>query len=847
MFSASAPSFDKSRFIPGTVLAKRYRVTGLLGRGGMGEVYRADDLKLGQQVALKLLPPSLEQHQDRLDRFLNEVRLSLRVTHPNVCRAFDIGEVPAQDSGPAQQFLSMEYVDGEDLSTLLRRIGRLPEDKALEIARQICAGLAAAHEEGVLHRDLKPANIMIDGRGRAKITDFGLAGATRGIAGVEAQSGTPGYMAPEQIDGGELTERTDIYSLGLVLYEVFTGKRAFEATSAAEMAKAQQSSTPTSPSSHVGTLDPLIERVILRCLAANPGERPDSVKSVAAALPGVDPLAAAIAAGETPSPEMVAAAGSGEGLSPIRAWGLLGLVLATVAGALLLQAPRDGMNVIRPERPPAVLEDVARRLLDDLHPELEAVDHVTGFESDFFGVQWAHSNSAAEKAYHDALRELPIVDFWYRQSEQAIGGQAGIVYWGVPAFVHPGDARVRLDHQGRLLELGVVPPAMSADVESAVDAEPDWSFLFGAAGFDLDEFESVDPQTIPGNFATVRRAWRSTWPGMPEAPVHIEATALGGRPTSFHVYAPWQLDEGRIAGEDRRGGGINWWFALFVVAPLTVGGILARRNVRMGRGDPAGATVFAGVFLIIHFITWVVLRHHTPTYVTLDFLKTLGPDLMVSVGLWLMYMALEPMVRRRWPEIWVSWSRLISGKLRDPLVGRDILIGLTTAAVLNAIGAVPWYLAPAEIPELHVRGFNLGSFWSAFIAVLDRPIHAIQGALALLFVIMLLRIVLRRSVLVVAVISVALAILAGLSAPEPAIAIPVVFLMAAIWVGVITRFGFLAAGVAAGAVPLVAESSLNFGVWWGAPGAVPLAAILIVALAAFWASLGGRPVFGGEA
>ena len=207
-------------------------MVGLLGRGGMGEVYRADDLKLGQPVALKFLPRDVERDPERLERFLNEVRLSLRVTHPNVCRVFDIGQIEDPRIRPARlvrHFLSMEYVDGEDLASLLRRIGRLPEDKAVEIARQLCAGLAAAHDEGVLHRDLKPANVMIDGRGRAKITDFGLAGATAGISGREAQAGTPQYMAPEQVAGGELSERTDIYSLGLVLYEMFTGKRAFDA------------------------------------------------------------------------------------------------------------------------------------------------------------------------------------------------------------------------------------------------------------------------------------------------------------------------------------------------------------------------------------------------------------------------------------------------------------------------------------------------------------------------------------------------------------------------------------------------------------------------------------------
>ncbi len=143
--SSSHPSLDNARFLPGSMVAGRYRVISLLGRGGMGEVYRADDLKLGQPVALKFLPESVEGSQDRLRLFLNEVRLALRITHSNVCRVHDIGEVDGQ------HYISMEYVDGEDLASLLRRIGRLPQDRGVAIARQLCAGLAAAHEQGILH------------------------------------------------------------------------------------------------------------------------------------------------------------------------------------------------------------------------------------------------------------------------------------------------------------------------------------------------------------------------------------------------------------------------------------------------------------------------------------------------------------------------------------------------------------------------------------------------------------------------------------------------------------------------------------------------------------------------
>src|SRR5262249_54509492 len=186
----SSGSIDHGRFGPGVVLDTRYRIIGLLGKGGMGEVYRADDLRLGQPVALKFLPQTLATDARRLSQLHNEVRTARQVSHSNICRVYDIGDVDGQ------LFLSMEYVDGEDLAASLKRVGRFPEDKGVEIARQICAGLASAHERDVIHRDLKPANIMIDANGRARIMDFGLAAAG---AVEDVRVGTPAYMAPEQL------------------------------------------------------------------------------------------------------------------------------------------------------------------------------------------------------------------------------------------------------------------------------------------------------------------------------------------------------------------------------------------------------------------------------------------------------------------------------------------------------------------------------------------------------------------------------------------------------------------------------------------------------------------------
>src|SRR5512141_3114242 len=261
---ASSESLDAGGFAPGTILAERYRIVGRIGRGGMGEGYRADDLKLGQPVALKFLPRRLASDPSRIERFYAEVRHSRGVSHPNVCRVYDVGEIEGR------HFLSMEYVDGEDLASLLRRIGRLPPDKAVEIARELCAGLSAAHDKGVLHRDLKPSNVMIDGRGRAKITDFGLAVGVEGDKGDAEVSGTPAYMAPEQLSGKGASVQSDIYALGLVLYEIFTGRKPFEATTLADWRRKHSEDPPTAPSSVTPGLDPVVERVILRCLEKDP-------------------------------------------------------------------------------------------------------------------------------------------------------------------------------------------------------------------------------------------------------------------------------------------------------------------------------------------------------------------------------------------------------------------------------------------------------------------------------------------------------------------------------------------------------------------------------------------------
>src|SRR4051812_4670620 len=336
------------RFAPGVLLAGRYRIVAALGKGGMGEVYRADDLTLGQSVALKFLPAELARDPERLARFRAEVRIARQVSHPHVCRVYDVGEADGQP------FLTMEYVDGEDLAALLRRIGRLPEEKGVELARQLCLGLAAAHERGVIHRDLKPANVMIDARGQVRLTDFGLAAAG---AVEDVRSGTPAYQAPEQLAGREVTARSDLFALGLVLYEMFTGRRPFPATTPAELRRLYADGTPSRPSDHVGNLNPSVERLILRCLEREPADRPRSAYEVLAGLPGGDPLAAAMAAGQTPSPEAVANAPIEGTLHPLVAVALLVAIWFGIYGVARLNDPSKLFRLVplRKARP----EDLA--------------------------------------------------------------------------------------------------------------------------------------------------------------------------------------------------------------------------------------------------------------------------------------------------------------------------------------------------------------------------------------------------------------------------------------------------------------------------------------------------------
>jgi eukaryotic-like serine/threonine-protein kinase len=691
---AGAP---EHRMLPGVHVAGRYRIVSLLGRGGMGEVYRADDLRLGQAVALKFPPRHLQENPAYLQRLLNEARLARQVSHPNVCRVYDIGE------WEGRQFISMEYIDGEDLASLLTRIGYLPPQKAVDIARQLCAGLHPAHQLGILHCDLKPSNVMLDGRGQVRITDFGLAVAAADLPGHASRAGTPAYMSPEQLEGREATPRSDIYALGLVLYELFTGRRAFQAGSVDELRRMQDESSPTPPSRLIEGFDAAVERAILRCLERDPSLRPASAREVAGLLPGGDPLADAIAAGETPSPEAVAASGPEGALNPAQALTLLGAIVLMLVVLLVLNDRASVLGWVPMARSAAALEDNARLILARLGYRESARDRIWGFSA--ANPQYRNyvrrTNQSPDR--WDPLRHPAQLDvmFFYRQAPFYLKPFAwhGFANLNDPPPA-PGDVVMGTDLRGRLFWLSAVPEAATTPGEAA--AAPDWRLLFEQAGLDITRFTPAAPTRNAATGADVRAAWSGALPDFAGYPVRVEAAALQGRPVFFELVVPWDpyWDPLRQNASDVPSDIVLYsyplFMALFLLFAFAAGAVLVVRNWLSGRGDRQGAFRAAVIVFCLRLALWVLAAHHVPDLaLEVDLLAAaLGKSLTDAAVTWVTYVALEPHLRRLHPQTLVSWTRLLRGRLTDPLVGRDILYGAAASTFVILFWAQLYVIIP---------------------------------------------------------------------------------------------------------------------------------------------------------
>jgi serine/threonine-protein kinase len=699
---------------------------------------------------------------------------------------------------------------------------------------------------------LKPANVMIDGRGRAKITDFGLAVGVEDDKGGAEVSGTPAYMAPEQLSGKGASIQSDIYALGLVLYEIFTGRKAFEAATLADWRRKHSEEQPTAPSTVTPGLDPVVERVILRCLEKDPKARPRSVAAVAAALPGGDPLAAAIAAGETPSPEMVAAAGSDEGLKPAVAWACLVLILAGLALAAWLSPRAYRHGHVPLEKPPEALAERSKEIIRRFGYTEKALGSAWGFDGNGEYRRWVEEHDKSKTRWKDMEDGRPAaIYFWYRQSpgqlvpERFRGEDSnGIaVTESDPPPTTGGMIGVELDPLGRLIRFEAVP----SSGPQASSTTLDWSILLAEAGLDAAAFSPAEPQWLPPSYADARAAWVESKPERPDRPLSVEAAAVGGRLVFFELAGPWSRPPRMARSAELTQVGRD--FPLLFLGILVVGGaLIARRNLRLGRSDRRGAMRLAAFVFVCSMLTWAFLTSHVASDSELALLLLGASIALFLAGVcWLLYVALEPLIRRRWPDSLIAWTRLLSGRLSDPLVGRVLLAG----ALLGVFGAIS-----GEALQLARRTFDatppIPPFpWDttlvgprAVAAHLFNPAVAMFFALAAALLFFLLRAVLRKEWLAAPVFVLFFAVPSFLDGGLISGAFALVFAAAEIFV--FLRFGLLAWVVANyfGHMldfPLTTDSSA----WYAGTSLFVLLVLAALAVYGFRIALAGRPVFSG--
>jgi predicted Ser/Thr protein kinase len=835
---------DEGRFLPGTLLGGRYRIIELLGRGGMGEVYRATDLTLGQSVALKFLPEEASKNQRLLERFHGEVRVARLVSHPNVCRVYDIGEVEGMP------FISMEYIDGEDLASLLTRIGRLPSDKAIETARKLCAGLAAAHDRGVIHRDLKPQNIMMNKRGEVLIMDFGLAAIADQLNGPEARNGTPAYMSPEQLRGEAVTAKSDIYALGLVLYELFTGKRPYDAGSVQQLIDMQQSMHLTSVTSMAADVDPAVEKVIRRCLDPDPMRRPANALGIVAALPGGDPLTAALAAGETPSPEMVAAAGTVQGMPRKYSIPLLAITAACLIAVMPLREARTAL----------------------IHSSMERSPEVLAHESRSLAVQFGYTDRPADSAVWlnhrpdlmNYLKKLPTPHKWdewyaaespirsiYRESPRPLNALPdGRVTSDNPPPTLPGMLQVNLDGNGRLLVFDAVPNDGAPAFPNPVPPDA----VFRASGLDLTKFREIDPAGVPPNPFDSRRAWKGPHPKLPNTELRVDVAWWKGRITRARVYYPWSTDT--VAAQPPqsltariRGNAI--WVLQAIGAFFVI--LLARHNWKRNRADTQGAWRIAAARFLLGCVAWIGWTHPMDNESMIDHFLAAASDWLFSAAiLWLLYLALEPAVRARWPHSIVTWNRVLTGRWGDPQVWSDVLVGAAAGSmmwmVFKALNFIMETRGEFTGTDVSLNGLNGTPQWIGVHAT-DLGSGLFFGLLIFLAIFGMRR-MLRRDWLAVPAASLLFTLMQGGIAGSADWVVLTILYVAVYGTLIILllRWGLISAIVTIffvnsfNNIPLGAD----WKTWYTPYGLATFLMLLGIACFAFWRSLGGRELIGEE-
>lgn len=837
---------EAPRFIPGQWLADRFRIRDHIGQGGMGEVWLADDTLVNREVALKFLPAAVSRNPAWMRQLRREVRLASEVTHPSVVRIHDLFE----ENG--ELFLSMEYVRGEDLGSLLKKVGRLPNEKAISIARQIVAGLAAAHAKGVLHRDLKPSNILIDTNGNARLTDFGLAAARENVPPDQVRSGTPAYMAPEQAAGREVSERSDLYALGLVLYELFTGKPAFTANSIAEYKRLHDSSHPDRPSAITPEIEPSVERIILRCLEKNPADRPASALAVLAALPGGEVLADLLATGQTPPPDIVAMSRRAGGLSPQRAVVLLAAFAGLLVGAIAISDMFKHVFHRKPVMAPSVLEHLAKE-------KLEAADLSKGMHYAAYGFTDAQAALEAAVGNGDcgyAFSSLEPDDtvFWYRGSLTPLvatraqlrlfkGGGATL---SDPPVDEPGMCVALCTGAGKLVALMRVPTSAISNAEDQTPMGID--ALAPVLGITVQNPRPATPVLVPRVTHSERLAWTVD---TADGPRLVEAAFLNGITIFAGVFETADTKSTVKADMTTNRFGprvvalVQMLLPMVLFAPTA---IFVRKHLNEGRSDPRGAFRLAAAVCAAAGVVWLLLAPHDANlFAELESLAVATIGLLaVGTMVWCFYVALEPYVRSTWPQSMISWSRLLLGHFGEPSIGRDLLIGATLGAgwalllyadplITRALGLTPHIIEREPDADLVLLGGRhmLGVLF--FVTI-----RAVYRTLLFAFSIVVLRIIVRPKWLAYLTGVVVIALFYVPLGSHPAVSwatIGVGGVAVAIWA--LAQFGLIAVAIGMTVSFALVRSPISFSLdtWNGQVGLGAVGFAVAVALTGFILSI----------
>ncbi len=706
----------------GTWFDERFLIGHRIGQGGMGTVYLAEDRVLNKRVAVKTFDKDVvTQFREQV---VAETALAQRVTHINVCRIHDIklGHEPA--------YLTMEYIDGEDLDQTLLRIGRFVPERALQVACEICQGLSAAHEQGVIHRDIKPRNIMLDSSGIVRITDFGLARISYGIE-PSSIAGTLNYMAPEQQQGHGTSELSDIYALGLVLHEIYTGQLpAGWGPASSDLA----TSGWIPPSRLVPELDSRVERTILRCLQTDPTARPQSVRAIMGELAGTDRLTLSLSDYSLRS------------TAPLR-WmtiaALVGLVLCWLTSPFRPLEQTD-FELASPRR----YQERATALIAEFGHQLAGQrDHqASGFVYSF--------------PYRNEPREAnQSLGYWYRQAAGPLtptvmslnrNQPPTRVHTQDPPWTEPAMLGLELNTQGHLREYRHVPAAQGMG-RAPANLERELEQLFSAANlkyqaFERQSFEPAPGLWLAGVFGALGTDLLFRVVGDSDHPTVVLVGIKEQRVTHFRVTN--RTNETSFSNPFAD----NLNDVLFLV--VSMGGmlwvVLSKRNSSSREGDAHAAKVTAAIVFSSLAASTVLSESHT-----LDLHQEIGliqlgllNALFWSALLWLLYVSLAPMVRRELPRSIDGWRRVTHGQFRHPQVALWTICGamlgtlappiLMTAHALvrHGLGLPMRYgIPPIESPAIESM-FGLASVYCSSLA------NSIYFAFALvLFPMLLMKII----------------------------------------------------------------------------------------------------------